>query len=295
MDAESHSPFYRYAALMVCVALSALTVAGFLVARSAARSAERRLLHERAAEVAALLANSTDSLKTSLGLLGQTYASDRRANAGFTAGARSLLKGGVTTVGVAEVAENSVIVRASTGRPLTDGTRLTGARTALARRAVQTKDLVSTLVKDPVSEHQSLMIAFGRADGVVIFEDSPLDPTRVVPSTPDSPYRELDVVIYASPTPDPAELLLTTTSRLSPSGMVDRRAVNVGADRWLLVTSAKGWLGGSVAQSVAWIILAGGLVAAVIASAVVAMLTRRRRYAMVLVEQRTAELRETLA
>ncbi|MDQ1457239.1 MAG: hypothetical protein QOH28_2859 [Actinomycetota bacterium] len=45
----------------------------------------------------------------------------------------------------------------------------------------------------------------------------------------------------------------------------------------------------------AWIILAGRLVAALIASAVVAMLTRRRRYAMVLVEQRTAELRGTLA
>jgi signal transduction histidine kinase/ActR/RegA family two-component response regulator len=295
MDAESHNPLYRYAALMVCVALSALTVAGFLVARSAAHSAERRLLHERAAEVGALLTNSTDSLKISLGLLGQTYASDRGADAGFTASARSLLKGGVTTVGVAEVADNSVVVRSTTGRPLSDGTRLTGARTALARRAVQTKDLVSTLVKDPVSGHQSLMIALGRADGVVIFEDSPVDPTRVVPSTPDSPYRELNVVVYVSPTPNPAALLLTTTPKRSLSGMVDRRVVNVGADRWLLMTSAKGWLGGSLAQSVAWIILAGGLVAALIASAVVALLTRRRRYAMALVEHRTAELRETLA
>jgi signal transduction histidine kinase/ActR/RegA family two-component response regulator len=295
MDAESHSPLYRYAALMVCVALSALTVAGFLVARSAAHSAESRLLHERAAEVGALLTSSTDSLETSLGVLGQSYASDRRADAGFTASARSLLKGGVTTVGVAEVAENSVVVRSTTGQPLAGGTRLTGARTALARRAVQTKDLVSTLVKDPVSGHQSLMIALGRADGVVVFEDSPVDPTRVVPSTPNSPYRELNVVVYVSPTPNPAELLLTTTSKLSLSGMVDTRVVNVGADRWLLMTSAKGWLGGSLAQSVAWIILAGGLVAALIASAVVAMLTRRRRYAMVLVEQRTAELRGTFA
>ncbi|MDQ1447808.1 MAG: hypothetical protein QOC79_779 [Actinomycetota bacterium] len=295
MDAESHSPLYRYAALMVCVALSALTVAGFLVARSAAHSAESRLLHERAAEVGALLTSSTDSLETSLGLLGQSYASDRRADAGFTASARSLLKGGVTTVGVAEVAENSVVVRSTTGQPLAGGTRLTGARAALARRAAQTKDLVSTLVKDPVSGHQSLMIALGRADGVVIFEDSPVDPTRVVPSTPNSPYRELNVVVYVSPTPNPAELLLTTTSKVSLSGMVDTRVVNVGADRWLLMTSAKGWLGGSLAQSVAWIILAGGLVAALIASAVVAMLTRRRRYAMVLVEQRTAELRGTFA
>src|SRR5205085_5780938 len=134
------------------------TVAGFLVARSAARSAESKLLHERAAEVGALLTNSTDSLKTSLGLLGGNYASDRRANAGFTASARTLTRGGVATVGVAEIAKNSVVVRATTG-PLRGGTQLTGASAALARRAVQAKDLVSAVIKDPVSGHESVMIA----------------------------------------------------------------------------------------------------------------------------------------
>jgi signal transduction histidine kinase/ActR/RegA family two-component response regulator len=292
MDAEAHTPLYRSAALIVCVALSALTVAGFLVARSAAQSAERRLLHERAGEVGALLSNSTDSLKSSLGLLGETYAARRVDDAAFRAAARSLAHG-QTTVGVAETSGNSVVVHSTAG-PASGGTQLTGAAAALARRAVQAKDLVSAVVKNPASAHATVMVALGRADGLVIFESTPVDPTRVVPSTPDSPYRELNVVVYVSPTPNPADLLLTTTSKLSLSGMVDKRVLKVGADRWLLETSAKGWLGGSLAQSVAWIILAGGLAAALIVSAVVALLSRRREYAMTLVDERTAALQGTL-
>ncbi len=76
---------------------------------------------------------------------------------------------------------------------------------------------------------------------------------------------------------------------------MDTRTLTIGADRWSLVTSTKGWLGGSLAESVAWIILAGGLVAAFIIAGLVAVLIRRREYAMALVEARTIELQSTFA
>jgi signal transduction histidine kinase/ActR/RegA family two-component response regulator len=274
------------------VALAALTLGAFTVARRAAQSAEKRLLHERAAEVGGVLTQSITSFKTSLSLLGAIYAPDRADTAALRAGEGSLAAGGQTTVGVAEAIGNAVVVRATQGPPLTGGPHLIGVRAVLVHRAVETRGLVSTLVKDP-SRRESLMVALGRADGVVVFEQVPVDPTRVVPSTANTPYHELNLVLYASPTANPADVLVTTTSNLTFSGTHDTQTLTVGADRWLLVTSARGWLGGSLAQSVAWIILVGGLAAAFIVAAVIALLIRRREYAMTLVDERTAELRGT--
>ncbi len=95
-------PIHRLATLIVLVALISLTGAGFLVTRGAAQSAERRLLHKHAAEVAAFLTSSITTLKSSFGLLGETYAARRVDDAGFRAGERSLVQGPGMTVGLAE-------------------------------------------------------------------------------------------------------------------------------------------------------------------------------------------------
>ena len=296
MTTNQVKPVYRYAALLVLVALIALTFGAFVVTRRAAVSAEKRLLHERAMEVGGIVTDTIVTFRTSLSLLGEIYAADRADDAAFRAGEHSLTAGGKTSVGVAEIEGDSVVVRSAQGPRLTAGTdgQLTGDRAALVRRAVLAKDLVTTMVHNPATGHQSLMVALGRADGLVVFEDVAVDPTRIVPSTANTPYHELNVVLYVSPTPNATDLLFTTTPRIPLSGAQDSQPVTVGADRWLLVTSAKGWLGGSLAQSVAWIILVGGIVAALIVSGVVALLIRRREYAMALVDERTVELRGTL-
>jgi signal transduction histidine kinase/ActR/RegA family two-component response regulator len=293
MEAKRTRLLFRWAAAIVFIVLATLAVAGCLVARSATQNSERRLLHERAAEIGALLTNAMTSAKTSLGLLGETYAAGRADDAGFRAGARSLAKGGVATVGIAQTDADRVVVRAEEGVRRND-TTLTGARAEVIQRAARVKDFASVIVKDTKSGRSALVLAIGRPDGIVVFEESPIDPTRVVPSTPESPYRELNVVVYRSTTPNPADLIVTTSSNLSLSGRVDRSVFTVGADRWLLIASPKGWLGGSLAQSVSWIILAGGLLAAVIVSGLVGLLIRRREYAMLLVEERTATLRGTM-
>jgi signal transduction histidine kinase/ActR/RegA family two-component response regulator len=279
---------------IVFVVLGSLAIGGCLVARSATQNSERRLLHERAAEVGAVLTNSTGSVRSSMQLLGETYAGDRTDHAGFLAGARSLTRAGGTTVGIATLEPAHVAVQAEAGARTND-TTLVGPRAALIRRAAQTKNLVTAIVKDAPTSSSMLLLAIGRTDGLVVFEEAAFDPTRAIPATPDSPYRELDVVVYRSSTPNPADLVLTTTADLTPSGMVDTSVVKVGADSWLLVASARGWLGGSLAQSVAWIILAGGLLAAVVVAGLVQLLSRRREYAMGLVEERTVALRATFA
>jgi signal transduction histidine kinase/ActR/RegA family two-component response regulator len=284
----------RLLSLVVFAALAGLATAGFFVTRSAARQEERRILHERAGEVAALLTSSTDSLGSTLRLLGEAYAARRAPGPGFTSSARSLVKGGVTGVGVAEKTGSDLVVRAVEGSGPGVGQPLTSQRGQLARRALEAKDLVSALVKDPASARTTLVLAVGRDDGLVVFEESPVDPTRPVPSTANSPFRELNVVLYRSPQPKREELVITTTAKLAPPGTVDRRVLKVGADRWLLLTSARGSLAGSLPRTIPWIILGVGLGAALSVAFVVELLTRRRQYALVLVSQRTASLREAL-
>jgi signal transduction histidine kinase/CheY-like chemotaxis protein len=175
------------------------------------------------------------------------------------------------------------------------GEPLTGARARLARRAGAAKNMVAAMVNDPSTGRATLVLAWGRDDGLVVYEESALDPSRPVPSTADSPFRELDVALYQSTTVQPRSLLLTNTSRLPLSGTVDHRVLPVGASRWLLVSSANRSLTGSLARAVPWIILVGGMATALILGVVVHLLSRRREYAMALVDERTGTLRETLA
>jgi signal transduction histidine kinase/CheY-like chemotaxis protein len=294
-ESATRNPIVRHLAVVVCAALVAVSVAGFFLTRRVTQDEEQRLLHERAGEVAALLTNATTSASSKLGLLGETYAGLQAPGPGFTAAARSLVAGGVTGVGVAETAGGDVVVRAIEGSGAAVGEQLTGARARLVRRAGAAKNLVAAMVKDPSSGRASLVLALGREDGLVIYQESALDPGRPVPSTANSPFRELNVALYQSASAQTHSLLLTNTAKVPLSGVVDERALPVGASHWLLVASANGSLTGSLARAVPWIILVGGIVTALILGAVIHLLARRREYAMVLVEERTAALRETLA
>jgi signal transduction histidine kinase len=69
---------------------------------------------------------------------------------------------------------------------------------------------------------------------------------------------------------------------------------DVGQGKWLLVAKARHSLVGSVATAMPWAILASGLLAALLATAIVEMLARRREYALSLVKLRTEELQESL-
>src|SRR5205085_2603521 len=185
-------------------------------------------------------------------------------------------------------------IRAAEGNGAVAGNRLVGDRATLARRAVEANGLVSALVPDTSSGATALVVALGRPDGFVVYQDSIVDPTRPLPSTAESPFRSLDVVLYRAPSPTRGDLVITTTADLAVSGSSVETKLKVGSESWLLITAAKDPLGGSLGRIVPWIILGGGLAAALVTAAVIRLLARRREYAMVLVDERTAALRQTL-
>jgi PAS domain-containing protein len=123
-----------------------------------------------------------------------------------------------------------------------------------------------------------------------------VDPSQPVASTPQSPFGELRVALYASHRVDPNRLVLTTeTSSLPLSGTVELVPFPMGADSWLLAIGTRDSLVGPFTQNVPWLLLAGGLVMALLGAAIVETLTRRRTYSLALVAERTSELDQTQA
>jgi PAS domain S-box-containing protein len=286
----------RLLSLVVFVVLVGGSLAAFAVSNRIADDQEHRLLAERTSEVGALLTNAIDSFGSSLRVLGPIGASpDPAATPLFKRSAGPLVTGGVTTVAVAAEDGGRFAVVARVGGGPAVGTKLAGERAALAARALATKGnrLVSVLFKD--GGQTRLMLAQRVAGArAVAYEESVVDPGRPAPSTPESPFRELRVALYAGPRADKSQLILTTEGG-APSGRVERVPFSVGADRWLLVASARRSLAGSFANNAPWLFLAGGLALALLAAGIVETLARRRAYALGLVAERTGELEQANA
>jgi signal transduction histidine kinase len=275
--------------------LAGLSLAGWGAARKANTSEEHALLKERVNEIASTLQTSVNTSQVSLSLLGDTYTGGSAPHAGFNAAARSSLAAGTTAIAVAQQTANGFVVRGAQGVGLAAGQRLSGAEADLARRALTTKGLVTARGTTDAKGISSLIVGLSRPQGFVVLETSPIVPSKPIPTPKGSPYNELNFVLYRTPTAQPDQLVITTTAHVAPTSASYSRVIDFGADRWLMVTTAKTSLTGSLAANVPWIILFGGLGGALISGAAVWLVARRRAYALSLVDQRTIALRRTLA
>ena len=290
-----HGPRLRLMSLLVLVVLVASSLGAFAVSSRVVDDQEQRLLVERTSEVQLLLVNSFGSIQSSLRVLGPIGASPNPAAVAlFAQSAGPLVKGTTMTVGVAVKNGGGFAVVAAVGDGPAKGASLTGGRAALAARAIalSTPQLVSDLITEGGKTRLVLAWPVGGSRAVA-YEESVVDPSQPAASTPQSPFRDLRVALYASPGVDPNRLVLTTEAHVPLSGTVEREPFPVGADRWLLAVGIRDSLVGSFNQDVPWLLLAAGLVMALLAAAIIETLTRRRVYALALVAERTRELDQT--
>ena len=280
---------------VVFVALALPMVAGSVIARRGVEQEQMRILSERSAEAVALLSSTMQTSQASLTIVGTLAASpDLRA---FEQSAGLLVRAGVPGSVVAtavDQGEGFVITAAVGGRAV--GDRLAGERAALAARALATQKLVAGVIEgtaDASTVTTMIVVPLPTPVPMVAFQEGLLSPSRRMGATPNSPFRELRGAVYAGSEPDPAKLVLTTEDHLPLTGHVERIAFPVGADQWTIVLAARGSLAGSFAVSGPWILLGVGLLAAVLAAAVVESQTRRRAYAQATVAERTSELEDT--
>jgi PAS domain S-box-containing protein len=280
----------RPATLLVLLVLAAVTLVAFLATLHVAADQEDRLQHEQAVEVQAVLAGSVGALESSLKVLGPVGAAGGpQAQALFRRTAANQLRDDTTAFGVAAVRQGRPTVVVEVGDGPAVGQPLTGERQALFQRALGQDDprLVSGIIGE--KGQRRLLLAMRVGSRAVVYRGTALKSAMPVPSTRNSPFRGLRVALYASPTTDRSNLIVTNQDE-PLTGSLEKLKVPVGADRWLLVVAERHPLAGTLAAQFPWFVLAGGLVTALLVAAIVETLLRRRAWAMSLVRERTGDL-----
>jgi signal transduction histidine kinase len=283
----------RFVSAVMLVVVAGVVVASSLITLHVIRDQERLILRESTAEVAAVLGGNFTNTKSSLQLLGAIARSGKGHPALFAAAAHSVATPNSQAWVVTTQTGTGLRVTAATGNGPAVGQLLSGARAQLARRALSANGLVFGLVRGGPSVR--LVIALGQAAGrgTVVWRESALSPATPVPSTPTSPWHSLNIALYLSAHPDPSALVVTTVKGLPLQGL--QYPFRVGADTWLIVADSPRPLVGWLAQDMPWIILVIGAFVAVLLTAVVETLGRRRDDAAALVKERTASLLSTSA
>lgn len=290
MTKTAHGPL-RLLSVLVLIVLAGMSLALALVVRSVVNDQQQRLLHERTAEAGILVSSLFNSMSTTLPVLGAATHPRVGSTEQFTTAAKQLT-GGFGTIGALQVAGGKVTVLATTGTGPAAGTTLSGDRAALATRALTAKGMISAVVNEPGGRLLRFEVAAG--NGLVLYEDIPLNLFQSTQGKANGPFSELDGAVYASDHVDPSMLVLSSTTHLPLSGTVDRQTVTVGTDTWLIAARSNEPLVGSLTTKAPWAVLCAGLLAAILVMLLVETLSRRRAYALALVDQQTVELRNAL-
>lgn len=275
------------------VLLLLLTAGGTLGTRAIVGNQEERLLRERANEVKLVFTSSLGTLPTTLTMLARVA---RDGGTGlFTKEAAEQVAASPQTLTIALLKHHlgNFVVTVAVGHGLRVGQDVTGpAATALAA-ALRHNQMVATPVIGSAADRR-VGFALGGQDtppGTVVYRQSILGPVSPPREAGTAPFHELDVVLYASPSPDPAQLLVSTTKVLPLPKPSRYLPLAVGASRWLFGVSAAQPLVGTVASSAPWVALGVGTTGSLLVSLVLEQVVRRRDAAVALYrhEHRMAE------
>lgn len=284
----------RPVSLLVLVILVLASLGGWWGARSVVHDQENRLLKERTNEVVAVLTLAVNNAQSSLGAVGTVARVTRGASGAFTDAVTSVLAAqgpnpNPPSYSLVQQTGTGLVVRAAVGKTLHVGERITGVEADAITRAMKSGRIVSTPVLG-TGANRALGLALAGPSvppHAAIYERSTLGKLSVSPRAATSPFSELDVVLYASTHPDPAQVLLTTNLKLPLRGHVDRQLMPVGTgspDKWLMVVVARKPLVGSIAWRMPWFVLGGLLLAGLLIAFAIETVARRRDLAVELYE-----------
>ena len=269
-------------------------LAGF--ARHVVADQEQRLLRQRAGEAAALLTNLINQAQTSarsLATVAQATDGDPAAFSRAAGRDASVSSGNGVAALVGEQAGRFQVIAAE-GKGVAPGQELSGPAADVVRRARGTDGFVTTPVFSSGAERRVgfALRVDGKPGSPLIYKESVIRPSgqrRNLTAT--QPFSEIEAALYAGPRADPGQVVLATR-KLPIPGRTVNHSVDVGGEKWLLVVAANRPLVGSMAQDEPWLLLFAGLLAALVFTALVEVLGRRREYALALVDERTEVLQE---
>jgi signal transduction histidine kinase/ActR/RegA family two-component response regulator len=277
---------------LVFIIVGGLAIGTFFALRGVVHNQQRRLLDERATEVAAFLKATTQQTTAGLQTAGAAVAIDGPDSKLFVQLATPLASNGAS-VGVAQQTGGAWTVVTGVGNGIDVGKPVTAFQADLISRATTTKGLLFDFI--PGDKLNTIVEGANIPDvptPTVVFLQQSIPPATPIPAQGDSPYRELNAVLYASENADPRKILLIYGDMPDPGDVTSKQLISVGGDSVLIVISPHGSLVGATAEAVPWIALGSGLVLAVLLAVLIEVLTRRRAYALNLVEQRTRAMHQ---
>jgi signal transduction histidine kinase len=286
---------------VLIVVMSAAVGSAFL-AQGVVDDQERRLLHERTGEVASLYNIAVQSVQASLGSAAAVASATDANPQSFATYAQRLLvskanPGGYAAVALVKTSASSPRLVAAVGKGVT-AARLSESAVSRALTRTTPGGFLSTPV---LGSGSNLRIGFvlgppASPPGFAVYVEQVLAPYAGVdaPRTSTTPFSELIGAIYASAQPDSSQVLVSSARTLPLRGNVARQTIKVGPDEWLIEIKPRSSLVGGSANVMPWMLFALGAALALVLTAVVEVLGRRRRYAEALVEARTQELRDSL-
>src|SRR4051812_26814566 len=206
-------------------ALLVVVVAATFGTRQLVRDQDRRLLNERADEVATLLGSAFQTQGVSLQTVGVVWSltGPNEMNT-FTAMVGPLAQQPGTAAGIARLDGAAVTTVASVG------TVAPVDHAALVAHTLQANDLTGSVLSAGGKTWLVMARPVPGAAGLVAFYDSPMTPATPLPRTAQSPFREIRGSLYATASADPSQLVFTTDAALPLSGDVVTRSVPVGGD-----------------------------------------------------------------
>jgi serine phosphatase RsbU (regulator of sigma subunit) len=255
----------RLAALVLALGV-ALSAAAWWTIHNGVRQQEHALLNEYTSQAVVGLQAPIQRVSLELGAMGvgETVFDKQAA----VLGAGPALTVGLVTKGVSDAHGNvdpgPPQVKFATGPALHAGEVLTGrlAQIAAAARSGLQASPVFQLGGRDVLVYSLVPAAIG-LPGYVALQVVPLPPARQSTTRPIKPFRQLDIALYASPTPQPRQLLVSTRGLKPLHGPTASAQMTVESVQWDLVASARQPLLDRPARATPWIVFGVGLVLAV--------------------------------
>lgn len=273
------------AALIVMLVIAAL---GSWGTHTVVRDQERRLIKERAAEVSLVFATAVSSIRTSLtsdrGVLVATNAAPAAFAKVATPDVSQNKLSRATVALLVPAGGGSFRVVTAAGPLFKPGQLVTGERARVLTAAQSARDIVPTPVIG-MGAARSLGFAFSATGirglpGAVIYRETVLGIPKAPRQADTAPFHEISVVLYATPTKDPNQLLTSTGGGPLPAAGSRYVVQPVGAGNWLLGVRPKNSLAGGVASNAWWIVLIAGIAAGLLVAAVIEFAIRRRDAAL---------------
>ena len=283
--------------MTAAVALVGLTLAatGGLASRQLVHGQEERLLRRAGAEAGTLMSSVFLSADSSLRVLNGIDDAPTRAELSNFAMRPGPLGGPTLSASTISERPEGFVVAAHSGDTPADNSRVDAARSAIAVRALKT----GLMVTGVLTEGGASRLVFGVAGPAparwVTLQESAITPNVPFPQTPGSAFTDLRGALFASADARPESMILTTAKTMPLKGRVLRTLVPVGANTFVLLGQPRAPLVGRFATAFPWMLVFAGCVAALFAALTAWVLSRRRAYALAMVDERTAELGQSLA